>query len=187
MTNQYDIWLKFVFDRTVREPAWYFDSNEPDFVADDETIIELITRTMLRSGSDLARYSNGQVDQGLNYIFNNSCSNIIFSVLDGDVAFEHKLRVIRSIKTLYKECFTPRCAPVLCHIDERGSNPLNDICYMLWDVTPLGYWDKRERKEEAYAAILEVLEFALTSTNAACVESALHGLGHMYYINSEKK
>jgi len=46
---------------------------------------------------------------------------------------------------------------------------------------PLACWEKRERKEEAYAAVLDVLRFALSSPNPACVESALHGLGHMHY------
>jgi hypothetical protein len=181
MTDEYDTWLKHVFDRPVRDPAWYFDIDEPDFKADAQTITELVTRTMLRSGTDLLRYSDSQVNQGLSYIFNNACSDIVFAILDGNVPFEQKMGAIRSIKMLYKNCFTPRCAPVLGHIDEPGANPLNAICYMLWDVTPLTYWEKRERKEDAYAAIFDVLKFALTSTNPACVESALHGLGHMHY------
>jgi hypothetical protein len=181
MIDEYHAWLKHVFDRPVHDPAWYFDIDAPEFQADAKTITELVTRTMLRSGTDLLAYSNGQVNQGLHYIFNNACSNTVFAILDETVPFEQKVAAIRSIKLLYKDCFTPRCAPVLGHLDETGANPLNAICYMLWDVTPLTYWEKRERKDEAYAAILDVLKFALRSTNPACVESALHGLGHMHY------
>jgi hypothetical protein len=182
MRDEYERWLKHVFDRPVTDPAWYFDIDETEFQADPQTTTQLITTTMLRSGTDLLAYSDGQVNQGLHYIFNNSCSNVVFAILDGNFPFEQKLDAIRSIKVLYKDCFAPRCAPVLSHIDEPGANPLNGICYMLWDITPLAYWEKRERKEEAYAAVLDVLRFALTSANPACVESALHGLGHKQYL-----
>jgi hypothetical protein len=136
---------------------------------------------MLRSGTDLLVYSDGQVNQGLHYIFNNSCPNVVFAILDGNFPFEQKLNAIRSIQALYRDCFTLRCAPVLSHRDEPGANPLNGICYMLWDITPLAYWEERQRKEQAYAAVLDVLRCALSSPNPACVESALHGLGHMHY------
>ena len=181
MRDQYERWQKHVFDRPVYDPAWYFNVDAVDYQADDQTITELITTTMLRSGTDLLAYSDGPVNQGLHYIFNNSCSNVVFAILDGNFPFEQKLDAIRSIQALYRDCFTPRCAPVLSHLDEPGANPLNGICYMLWDITPLAYWEKRERKEEAYAAVLDVLRFALSSPNPACVESALHGLGHMQY------
>lgn len=180
MLQQYDAWLKHVFDRPVTNPAWYFDMHEPDFQDDSLIITELITITMLRCGTDLLAYSDGQVNQGLQYIFNNSCSNLVFDILDGDFPFEKKMDAIRSIKTLYNDCFEPRWAPVLSHIDEPGANPLNGVCYMLWDITPLSYWEKRERAEEAYAAVFDVFRFALNSSNPACVESALHGLGHLH-------
>jgi hypothetical protein len=179
MLQQYDAWLAHVFDHAVDEPAWYFGIDETEFQADAQTVTELITATMLRSGTDLLAYSDGQVAQGLHYMFNNSTSNVVFAILDGNAPFEGKLDALHSIKTLYRDCFTPRCAPVLSHLDELGANPLNGICYMLWDITPLAYWGTRERREEAYAAVLDILSFALNSTNPACVESALHGLGHL--------
>jgi hypothetical protein len=180
--DQYQPWLEHVFDRPVGVPAWYVDIDAHEFPAEAQVVTDLITRTMRRSGTDLLVYSDAQVNQGLFYIFNPANSNTIFAILDETVPLEQKIAAIRSIKLLYKDCFTPRCAPVLGHLDEPGTNPLNAICYMLWDVTPLTYWEGWNQKDQAYAAVLDVLKFALTSTNRACVESALHGLGHLRYL-----
>jgi hypothetical protein len=98
MTDEYERWLKHVFDRPVDDPAWYVDIDASDFQADAQTITELVTTTMLRSGTDLLAYSDGQVNQGLHYIFNNSCSDVVFAILDGNIPFEQKLDAIRSIK-----------------------------------------------------------------------------------------
>lgn len=68
---------------------------------------------------------------------------------------------------------------MLGHLDEPGAGPLNQICYMLWDTTPLGYWEGSSEKETFYPVVLAVLGYALRSRNIACVESALHGLGHL--------
>jgi hypothetical protein len=73
---------------------------------------------------------------------------------------------------LYKDCFAPTCAPVLGHINELGSNSINEICYMLWDVSPLSWWEEKRSPEREifYNAVIDVLEEALSSNNPACVE-----------------
>jgi vesicle coat complex subunit len=52
---------------------------------------------------------------------------------------------------------------------------------MLWDVSPLSWWEEKRSPEREifYNAVIDVLEEALSSNNPACVESALHGLGHI--------
>lgn len=179
MPPRYRNWLTHVFDHPVRDPAWFFDMDAPRFDAPSDEIVGLVTHTFLNCGQDLVGYSDGQVNDGLNYIFNNSCSNVVFSLMDAGVSVDARKRAIASIKHLYKQCFEERCAPVLGHIDEAGAKPINSICYMLWDVTPLSYWEADENKELFYSELLSVLRYALGSSNAACIESALHGLGHI--------
>jgi len=70
------------------------------------------------------------------------------------------------------------CKPQLGHLSE-GTSKINDFCYMLWDVTPLLICDDVSDKDELNKAISEVLEYALTLNHIACIESGLHGLGHM--------
>lgn len=175
---RYAAWLKFVFDRPLTPNGWYFDLNEPDFGGSATEIAELVACTLENCGRDLAGYSDAQVYHGLSYIFSNACSNTVFALMDETVPAALRLRAIAAIKVLYRDCFTPGCAPVLCHLDEPGANALNPVCYMLWDMSPLGHWEGRQDKVEFYGAVVEVMEEALTSDNPACVESALHGLGH---------
>lgn len=179
MPPHYQEWLQYLFDRPVTPNGWYFDVECPDFEAENIDLAALITHTMENCCQDLAGYSDAQVSDGLNYIFNNSCSNVVFSLMNDEVPVALRLRAITSIKILYRDCFAPRCAPVLGHNDEPGANPLNTVCYMLWDTSPLSYWERAQNKEVFYRAVIDVMEDALASPNPACVESGLHGLGHV--------
>lgn len=180
MVDRYDQWIDHVFNHRVEDPAWYFNVDEPLFEVSDRELVALFTRTMLKCGVDLLPFDNAQIDLGLNYIFDNSCSNYSFQLRDSNLPIRDKARAIVAIKHLYSDCFEKRCAPVLSHLDEPGGTSLNYICYMLWDVTPLSYWGGCPNKEFFYQQVLDVLEFALKSSNIACVESALHGLGHIH-------
>lgn len=177
--RRYGAWLSYVFDRPTHDPAWYFDLELPEFEASSEVLVDLLTHTFRRCGADLARFTDGQVNDGLNYIFGNACSNVAFALMDGKVAPEKRKAALAAIKQLYADCFERRCAPVLGHRDEPGATPLNQICYMLWDITPLGWWEGSKEKEIFYPEVLAVLRYALGSRNIACIESALHGLGHL--------
>lgn len=176
----YGEWIKYVFDRPLTPCGWYFDIEYTDFEASEEDIAILFVDTMENCGTDLARFSDAQVNFGLHYIFNNSCSNIVFSLMSANVSIELRLLAIGSISALYNNCFAKRCSPVLGYIDEVGANPINEICYVLWDASPLSYWEQEPNKDIFYRAVVKVLEKALLSSNPACVESALHGLGHIY-------
>lgn len=177
--DRYQEWLRHVFDHPVTPNGWYFDTEYQELEAADAEIVELFTRTMENSANGLASYSDDQVGHGLNYLFSNACSNVVFSLMSESVEPALKLRALASIETLYRDCFTPRCAPALGHLSQPGGGVLNYICYMLWDVSPLSYWENHNNKQLYYTAIAGVLEAALTSENPACVESALHGLGHI--------
>ena len=178
MLSRYSEWLEHVFDHAVADPEWYFDLDAPEFNASSVEITHLVAWTMENCGRDLAIYTEAQVNQGLNYLFSNSCSDYVFSLMDADVPIDTRVDAIRSIKKLYSDCFDDRCMQVLGHLNELSSSKLNNICYMRWDVTPLNCWEGRPDKNLAYEAVVDVMEAALGSKNIACIESALHGLGH---------
>jgi hypothetical protein len=177
---RYRQWIAHVFDRPEIEGGWYFASDDIDFAAGDAETVALVAATMQRSGEDLARFSERQVKDGLAFIFNNACSDTVYALMADGVPPEARLAAIASIRTLYADCFERRCAPVLAHLDEPGGNSLNQSCYMLWDVTSLGYWEGHADKDVFYAAVLALLEDVLASHHDACLESALHGLGHLH-------
>jgi len=186
MLSRYHEWLHFVFDRSVTSHGWYFDDDFQNFDADRTEIALLVAQTMENCGRDLGAYSQDQIGYGLSYIFNNSCSDIAFSLMDESVDISLRLRAIASIKFLYQDYLTPNCAPILCASGVGRQNQLSHICYMLWDVSPLAWWENRANRVVFYDAVVDVLAEALTSTNPACVESALHGLGHIHSNHLER-
>lgn len=103
---------------------------------------------------------------------------------DAPVVFKRKEAALRSLFNLFREVMAPRCAPQQAAFSQEKLAPLNSICYMFWDVTPLsGQWsgvNKVERRAY-YDAVAWVMGQCLFSLNPAVVESGLHGLGHMIF------
>ena len=168
----YEKWLNCVFGRAANQHVSYSKFDAP-------TTVEYIHRTLVHSGSDLLRFSDKQVRNGIEGIFHESISNIIYSLKEPTVPAEARTAAIRAIKILYTDCFEKRAKPVLGHLDEPGTSPINSICYMFWEVTPISVWGNKGDCEY-FELTLEVLEFALYLKNPACIESALHGLGHIH-------
>lgn len=181
MHPRYIDWLKYVFDRPATPNGWYFDVDDLEpFDADAGDLVELVTCTFENCGRDLARYSNEQLRYGLSYILENGASDVVLSLMRDEVPAEQRVRAISSLKHVYSEVFERRCAPVLGNVSEPGGNALNYVCYMLWDVSPLSYWEHARNRNVFYGAVSEVMDHSLQSSNRACVESGLHGLGHIY-------
>lgn len=167
--EKYAAWLKHVFDRPVPESGyWYYDAEDKEFEAPADEMVEVLSRTFRQAGTDLASYSDEQLNAGFWYIFTGFYSNAIFNLLDEALPEGPRYTAIRNMKYLYRDCFAKRCTPVLSHLNQPGS-ALNSACYMLWDISPLGSYK---------AVVTEVMADALTIPNIACIESALHGLGH---------
>jgi hypothetical protein len=183
--QRYREWLTHIFDRPVADPPWYFPTDltiDVHFHGTPAELAALFIHTMQCCKWDLAAFSDAQVDCGLNFILNNSCSDIAIDVKDESLGVDVRMSLLRSIKTLYADCYEERCAPVLSHFDEPGATPLNHTCYMLWDVSPLLYWREDPNCALFDEVLVEVLQFALALKNPACIESALHGFGHLRQI-----
>jgi len=182
----FEEWLAFVFDRPADKPEWYFDLDAPRIECSDSETVEYIARMCTNAREVLAPFSDDQVGLGLNYIFNNVCSDVVFSLKSDSVSFDRRMSALRAIGILYRDCFNPRCAPALgSRSDPLASRPLNQICYMLWDISPIAYWEDRPQERFAYEVIVDVMGEALQMSNIACVESALHGLGHICCLASD--
>ena len=172
--DRYKEWIGFIFDNEAAES----DLDGDEFKASNEEIVELIRLTCFHCGTDLKNHSNHQVDKGLCRLFY-PFDAYVFSFEDPDVDCKDIVMSLQSIQYLYLDLFNERCDPVLSYLDEPTDNPLNGVCYMLWDVTPLSFWNNNPNRKQYYSAIATVMEKALYLSNPACVESALHGLGHI--------
>src|SRR5215471_4097093 len=122
MHQRYQEWLQYVFNHPVSDPEWYFDLAAPAFEATQEDYAELLRETFSRSGEDLAKFSDAQVNQGVWFLASPSGSNFIFSLQDGSVPAQKKVEGIRSIYELYRDCFAKRCTKTLGHIVEPGAS-----------------------------------------------------------------
>ena len=187
ITSTYADWLSSLFDHDEAKGDWRFGFSQDHIEFTPEQVVDYVTQMFTHYDRDLAHYSDWQLAMGVDYIFNNSCSDYAFDLRDRPVAAEKRIAAILSLKVFFEQCYDKRCVPSLGHYSEKG-NALNGPCYMLWDTTPLSYCAYREARDAIYPAITEVMEFSLTLSNIACIESGLHGLGHMvpYYPEAAK-
>jgi hypothetical protein len=176
----FEQWVDCIFDHPVADPAWYFDVDADTCEECDEVTVEYLTCLFRHSGRVLARFDDAQANQGLNMIADVACSQHAVWVTHPGVPWPKRKACIASIYDLYADCFAARCAPVLSH-GVTTANPLNYICYMWWDVFP-AWGDPVDASRSESAAFLDVMGQCLTLGNPACVEGALHGLGHWHYL-----
>jgi hypothetical protein len=183
--------IKYIFDRPVTERHWFwdldYDPEEEDlFKGEDHvTAFLFLEKLCQKPGETLSPYSDNQVAQGLDFIFNNSLSNLCFGMRDAKVDLERKVEAFGSLRQLFFEVFEPRCKQVLSSNKQVSQGLLNGVCYMFWDVTPLAGPFSMPTKEENRAlneAVIGVMAATLKSRNPAVAESGLHGLGHAVFM-----
>lgn len=237
--------LDYIFNRPVTDPAWYRQSydeeSDPFNDADSLMVFEFIEALCENPDRQLTGYSDEQIALGLEFIFNSSVSDLAGYFKTAKVPVKRKVQALRSLTTLFRDIFNPRCIPQTAAGSKEKSPRLNSICYMFWDVTPLAHWinfsnageitqsfmaelsesDLKEMQlpeavlemmrqqiaeakktkiktpeeiaadvqrqyknldaetEAYYKAIAYVMRECLYLDNPACVESGLHGLGHL--------
>ena len=180
--ERYRAWAAHVFDRP--ETPWYFPADPMEDIAfpnaDADELAALVTHTMATCGEDLAPFSDAQIAHGLNFMTNNACGDVVMEVMRPTLSLARRRTLIASLKTLYTDCFAPRCARALSHTSDpiAAENPLNVVCYMFWDASPLLHWSG-DGADALNETVLDVLEATLAIDHPAVQESALHGLGHI--------
>ena len=113
------------------------------------------------------------------------CSDHAFSIVNDRAPWAARQKAIRSIYDLYAKCFTNRCAQGLGHTSEV-TNPINAVCYMWWDLFPAWPDPKDASLSDEADEYIQVMERCLSLTHQACLEGALHGLGHWQLIFPER-
>jgi hypothetical protein len=92
-------------------------------------------------------------------------------------------RVLRSFVPLFRDVMAVRCSPVMASESESASSALNSACYMWWDLICLV--GNEEDDPDLLQEVPRVLEALLAIDHVACQESAIHGLGHWAFYQSE--
>jgi hypothetical protein len=155
----------------------------------------------LNPAHDLKPYSDDQIGLGLNFIFNSSCSNMTHDFLSEYVPFERKIKAINTLFALFRDVLNPRTPEVLSAFSQEKLSKIGYVCYMFWDISPMSsaanfsFLEAKTKTEAAqepyinskmethyfYTAIANVMKQCLDLSNPACVESGLHGLGHLAF------
>lgn len=150
--------LTYIFERPITQPEWYWEVNESTDLFDTPlAAFEFIETLMSDAKTYLAPYSNDQIAHGLQFIFNNSCSDLSIDFKEAPVTPERKVAALKSLFYVYRDVFEPRCAPLLLANSREPAPQLESFCYMLWDVTPLSVWltSKPEHLPQPNPAFME--------------------------------
>lgn len=174
LEERYADWLMFHFGRIAEDTdpwrlEWEF--HDPDRIA-----VSLFTRTLQNSGSDLRGYSDRQLAIGLDAIFNMGYGTLAGRLMARASSREASVAACQALNALYSDCLAARTPKVLAHTGHSDGNPLERFTYMLWEGSPL---TSLASQSATRGVFLSVLESALYLDHPACVESALHGFGHI--------
>lgn len=177
-TTTFAEWVRQVFHHPVADPAWYWDIDSDRSEPAPHDCVAYLSRLFEEPELALARYPDAQVDRGLWYLVDNSCSNHMYSLIEPEVAWPQRRRGLRAMGILFERLFASRCSDHLGHLSEPASSPLNRVCYMWWDLFPRHGYPVNAGYAEVDAELLAVMRRVLALDSLACQESALHGLGH---------
>jgi hypothetical protein len=208
LSASYDEWITHVFDHPAEAKGWWWDEGCAKWCVPAATTVNFLTKTFEEPDVLLKRFNLDQVGLGLNYVFSPSCSDIMETLWNESVPWTARQRAIRSICKLCSDCFAAHCNTLrACFENRRGSvfapkalwrgatkenshlsktlgSSLDYVCYMWWHE--FRYCAPAEAAhKELDAECLRVMEFALGLESNACLESALHGLGHWVKYHPE--
>lgn len=193
--TSYEEWVRHVFDHPAQALKWWHDAglyeegDRWDEEADPALTLSYLTRLFEQPEELIERYTAGQIDQGLYYLVDNSCSEHMFVLQNGALAWEDRRRCILAMIPLYAKLMAPVYRDTLGHTwqgSEDGECAPNRACYMWWDVIPLFGGLDHPELFPINDAVLHVFEEVLKLKSEACLESALHGLGHWHMYASER-
>lgn len=181
-------WVNYVFDHPRLDPQWWWQDPESGHfqewndTADPARTLSYLTQLFAEPRELSDRFTRAQIDQGLNFIVSNACSNHMFVLLDEKLSWDDRRVCIDAMIPLYEKLMAPVYGNDLGHT-QKGLSEVerpNFACYMWWDIIPIyGGMDHRDQKR-INNAVLNVFEQILKLRAESCLESVLHGLGHWH-------
>lgn len=164
----FEAWIDYYFNRPTGERPWYWQLDEyTDWLygLSPTTIIHYLTRLFENADEILEPFSDAQVSQGLDYLFQGWGELALSNLRDEDIPLADRQRCVQSIFNLFQGCFAKRCAADAYQLNEGDGNPLDFICYWFQDYLSwmFTYVELREDIREVQEKI-ESLNFSYLST-----------------------
>lgn len=189
-------WVNYVFDHPIMMPEWWFQPLETghhpigDASSHPATTLAYMTRLFSEPSFLVERFSRAQIDQGLNFLVSNCCSNHMFVLTNESLPWPARRACFDAMIALYAKLMAPVYGNDISYLDQvpKPSDQPNFACYMWWDIIPLyGGMDHPDR-DRINDAVLHIFEEVLKLDSEACLESVLHGLGHWgMYMNDRTR
>ena len=185
----YEGWIDYVFDHPVLDPQWWFQvgtayCQEWNEEADPARTLSYLTRLFQNPGGLVSRFTRPQIEQGLNFLVSNACSNHMHVLRNTALLWAARRACFDAMITLYRDLMAPVYGNDLGHDKHAFLDPdrHNYACYMWWDIIPL-YGGMPGEGGLIDSAVLDVFGQVLRLKSEACLESVLHGLGHWHSSN----
>ena len=135
----------------------------------------------------LTPYTNEQIGAGLYTIIHENGDGGIYALSKQTLPWDPRRRAIHAMYNIFEKIFEPHCEPILSHLIHDRQTPqtrMNGVCYMWWDI--IGLQGEYHGNPENDVIAIDVMERTLKLKNIACLEGALHGLGHYYWHNENR-
>lgn len=184
MDRLFQTWLRWIFDHPVRLDRASAPRNDWAATWDPEAepakTVALLTRLFREPRQLIAPYSPDQIGQGLWTLCDPSRSSHLLCLTDENIDWQDRKPAIDAIATLFSDLLAEICSESLGQQDSApGKLTLaNRLCYMFWDIAPLGPRQDERNPSASDLACLDVLRRILAIDHLACRESALHGFSH---------
>ena len=141
----FERWVTYVFDHPILEPQWWFEvlPEEEDCSWDEDAVptrtLAYMTRLFSSPAFLIDRFTHAKVDQGLNFLVSNACSNHMFVLTNANLPVEDRCACIEAMHILYRDLMAPLYGNDLGHLRTGEEDPAhpNFSCYMWWDIIPL--------------------------------------------------
>lgn len=177
--QSYQSWIQFLFARDNSGNDWRMSDSVFDVVYPPLDVLQFTEKMFDNFESDLNKYTDAQLSYGLEFILNPSFSDYPFVYANSDCSLSLRCKSLDSFFKLYSKCFQHRCQQSYGHLSEEG-NALNSLCYMLWDYFPiLTQYSSKSEEQAIIESVIDMLSKVISLEHPSCIESALHGLGHL--------
>jgi hypothetical protein len=172
MINNYLEWEKVIFDHSPDKEYWYYDIDYDEEILKFDDISKYIIELCEECEELINKYTDDQINNGLWYLFSEAGSKWFSEILNGKNDMESSIRCIEKLEYIYRKLFYYKCTKTLSHKNQLPDNPINAICYMLWDIAP-------PVEDNMITPVVALLSNILSLDHIAIQEGAIHGLGHL--------
>lgn len=185
----YEDWVNHIFDHPILDPKWWWQDEDSGYFQywpgeqnDPKRCLAYLTRLFQEAGRLPERFTNWQIDQGLNYLVSNSCSDYMFVLKNVDLPWSDRRACFDAMITLYRDLMPTvykHTSEELFRLGLQNEHP-TFACFMWWDIIPLYGRMPVPDADLIDDAVINIFEQVILMDSEPCQESVIHGLGHWH-------